>query len=128
MEHSTIKKELVKLLRNNKEIEFIVDDAIKGVSGVKHKVDIHIVDPCDLALVITHYDLKIEVIKAVVISIDIHMPIILLVNENNFLRCKEELSEILETIPVKIITYSDKERNLMKAYHKIVRECERLSD
>ncbi|RLG75236.1 MAG: hypothetical protein DRO23_04490 [Thermoprotei archaeon] len=125
MECLTIKKELIRLLRNNKKIKFVVDDSIRGVSGVKHKVDIHIVDPCDLALVITHYDLKIEVIKAVVISIDIHMPIILLVNENNFLRYKEELSEILETISLKIITYSDKEQDLMKVYYKVVEECEK---
>jgi len=125
LECLTIKKELIRLLRNNKKIKFVVDDSIRGVSGVKHKVDIHIVDPCDLALVITHYDLKIEVIKAVVISIDIHMPIILLVNENNFLRYKEELSEILETISLKIITYSDKEQDLMKVYYKVVEECEK---
>lgn len=124
MERSVIKRELIRLLRNNKEIEFIVDNYIKGVSGVEHKIDIHIVDPCDLALIITHSDLKIEVIKAAIISIDTHMPIILLTNENSFLRCKEELSKILETLPVKIITY--KEQNLMKTYYKIVKECEKM--
>lgn len=124
LERAAIKRELIKLLRKNKEIKFIIDDYVKGVSGVEHKVDIHIVDPCNLALVITQYDLKIEVIKAVVASIDICMPIILLVNENNFIKNKEELDEVLETIPVKIITYSSEKQKLMEAFYKIVEECE----
>ncbi len=118
---------LVKLLSSDREIKFSIDALVRGLSGVKHKVDIHIYHPCNLAIMISCGNLKIELIKAVVISIDIHIPVILLVNERDLINYEKDFRDVLEKVPIRIILYRELEEEYFKLYQEIIKECKKLS-
>ena len=114
---------LVRLLSSDREIKFSIDTLVKGLSGVKHKVDIYISHPCNLAIMIPQGDLKIELIKAVVIGIDIHVPVILLINEEELMKYEKDFREILEEVPIKVIMYRRSDKECCKLFQEIMREC-----
>jgi len=120
---NALKKMLVKLLSSDKEIKFSMDTLVRGLSGVKHKVDIYISHPCNLAVMIPCGDLKVELIKAVVIGIDIRVPVVLLINEEELMKYEKDFLDILEEVPVKIILYRKPSEEYSKLYQEIIREC-----
>ncbi|OYT60988.1 MAG: hypothetical protein B6U75_00230 [Desulfurococcales archaeon ex4484_217_1] len=123
MSINALKKMLVKLLSSDKEIKFSMDTLVRGLSGVKHKVDIYISHPCNLAVMIPCGDLKVELIKAVVIGIDIRVPVVLLINEEELMKYEKDFLDILEEVPVKIILYRKPSEEYSKLYQEIIREC-----
>jgi len=118
-----LKKLLAKLLSSNRDIRFSIDTLVKGLSGVKHKVDIYIFHPRNLAIIIPCGDLKIELIKAVVIGIDIHVPVILLINEKELMKYEKDFRDILEEVPVKVIIYRKPDEEYPRLYQEIIKEC-----
>ena len=118
-----LKKLLAKLLSSNRNIRFSIDTLVKGLSGVKHKVDIYISYPRNLAIMIPCGDLKIELIKAVVIGIDIHVPVILLINEKELMKYEKDFRDILEEVPVKVIIYRKPDEEYPRLCQEIIKEC-----
>ena len=123
MSTHALKKMLIRLLSSDKEIKFSIDTLVRGLSGVKHKVDIYISHPCNLAVMIPCGDLKVELIKAVVIGIDIRVPVVLLINEEELMKYEKDFLDILEGVPVKIILYRKPSEECSKLYREIIREC-----
>lgn len=118
-----LKNRLIKLLNNDKRLEFHIDALIRGQSGVNHKVDIYISSPCNLAVVMPCGDLKVEILKAIIVKIDLQIPMIMLIDEKNLSKCKKEIFKALETAPIITITYSNPREDSLKIYQKIIEEC-----
>ena len=118
-----LKKLLIKMLSSDHDIKFSIDTLVKGLSGIKHKVDIYISYPRSLAIMIPCGDLKIELIKAVVIGIDIHVPVILLINEKELMKYEKDFRDILEEVPVKVIIYRKPDEEYPRLYQEIIKEC-----
>jgi len=114
---------LIKLLSSNKEIKFSINALVRGLSGVKHKVDLYISHPCSLAVMIPCGDLKVELIKAVVMGIDIRVPVVLLINEEELMNYEKDFRDILEEVPVRIVLYRKPSEEYSRLYQEIIKEC-----